>query len=711
MLLFVVFVVVFTVLWGALIQRRLRRRARSELRFIAEPLPEKKHPNDGDLVVMRGRLVGIRQDKPLPSGTALLDANGARPVHLDVGLSLERGKEHVALVGPYQVLLGAREGLPSGEGRRLLRVGDDVLVSGRWSVQKIETATYRDVVVKGAIVPSVDDLEIAFVGTPIAIGLPEASIVKGLAWGAFFWAVSITAGAYTALEFAYKMDSEFQVLPVASFVYVSPLLRSNAETFVRDHAGLLHVRDFDSALRWAAIESFLDPDHECLKTLENLRQTGRIEIEAQLGQRCEGQLSKRRAAEALVYLGEFGKAAEILQKNPPTVKSIRSNPDTALDVLVAVVTKDWSQAAKLIRIHRHPGMAPPEEECLALGLEARGGSFLSRDKLKSKAKTHLTCAVLEADLLEKNERLAFIKQIPEEMLDDGSKYLREKPILRRLQAESDPRRHSFAYIEPSPRRMFALLFNPRAFDATPAIGLRAVENFEAMDPSLPESAGEQAKLEVSLAQFFAMTGDDSEAIRLFDRGLRRFLPNDSSYMDAAVSRAAIAVRSDDPKASEYIAETEAIEKLRYQDSSAYLRWAHEMRKGAWPENSQTFNQELASRESFEALLKGSGKDLLAHCPPGELVDRVLLAGRRIKTDRELLFDKIQYYDLQCSVLLCPLEYLAHHAAMRALALRQLRPEEIGKDADVRALEERARKLRAPLLQRELAVILYLIEKG
>lgn len=257
-LLLVALIAAFAGLWVALIQRRLRRRAKAELQLVGEPLPETKQPSDGTLVVMRGRLVGTRQDKPLPPGTPLLEPQGALRVQLDFGLSLERGNGRVALVGPYQVLLGAREGLPPGRGQRVLRVGDEVFVRGRWSVQKIETATYRDLVVKGAIVPSVDELELVFVGTPMALRLAEGALAKGLAWGAFFWAVLMSAGAYAALEVGYALNTDMHVLPIAKFAYMSPFLRSNVATFVREHAPLLHPRDFDVASQWAAIESYLD---------------------------------------------------------------------------------------------------------------------------------------------------------------------------------------------------------------------------------------------------------------------------------------------------------------------------------------------------------------------------------------------------------------------------------------------------------------------
>jgi hypothetical protein len=710
-LVLVAFIVVFSGIWVAIIQRRLKRRAKAELQLVDEPVPENKQPNDGALVVLRGRLVGTRQDKPLPIGTPVLETQGPRRVLFDYGLSLEWGKERVALVGPHQVLLGAREGLPPGSGKRVLRAGDEVFVRGRWSVQKVETTTYRDVVVKGAIVPGFEDLEFVFVGTPVALGLAEAALAKGLAWGAFFWALAMSFGAWGALELAYKFDADGHILPVASFAYPSPFLRSNTVTFVRDHAGLLHPRDLETASQWAAIESFFDPDHECLNTLDNLRQTGRFEQEARLGALCGGTSSKRRAADALVNLGDIELAAQLLLDAPPLTKPNPRIPDVALDVLAFVVTKNWAQAAKLIGVHGHPDLAPPEEQCLILGLEARGGSFVSRDKLKSKAKTDLTCAVLEADLLEKEQRLAFITQIPEEVRDDGTKYLSEKRIIHRLRAESDPRHSSFSYISDEPRLMFTLVLNSRHFDSTPAIDLSVLEKFAAINDPQTDIVGERAELEASLAQFFAMIGDDSEATRLAELALRHMPRSDWSYCKAAVLQAAIAVRCDDPKALEYIERAEKSENPCHGNQFPYSRWVRDMRQGTRPENSQIFNHELGSRESFEALVKGSGKDLLAHCPPEELVARVILAGRRIKTDREILMDAIRYYDPECLVKRCPLEYLAHQAGMRALALRELRPAEIGREAELQALEERARKLRAPLFKRETAVILYLIERN
>lgn len=709
-LLLVALVVGFTALWSALIQKRLRRRAHATLRFLDEPFPEAKQPNDGQLVVMRGRLCGLRQDKQSPLGTPLLDARGDKAVHLEFGLTLERGKDRIALVGPYQVLLGAREGSPAGAGRRLLRVGDEVLVAGRWSVQKVETTTYRDVVVKGAVVPSVDALEIAFVGTPLALGLAEGALAKGLAWGAFFWAALMSFGAYAALEIGYALNTDAHVIPVAQFVYMSPFLRSNAARFVREHAPLLHPRDFASATQWAAIEAFLDPDHECLKTLDNLRQTGRIETEAKLGHLCGGTQSKRRAADAWVHLGEFEKAAEILQTCPPPANPPPDNPDVALDILVAVVSKDWSKAAKLLRTHGHPAMAPAEEDCLALSLEARSGSFLSRDKLKSKAKTNLNCAVLEADLLEGKERLAFIAQIPSEMLEDNHYYLGEKYLIDSLHVEIDPSHPSHAHISQNPRFLMALSNNSKQWVSSSAIGLATLAKLDAMNDLQASTTAKRAQIEGSLGQFFAMTGEDAEAKRFSELAITHMTPEHPGYIDAMISRTSLAIRREDPKAFEYFAQTEKTLDPRFDDVISYLRGIQDVRKGTASSTSYYFAENEAPGVLVDAILKGAGNEILAHAAPQELVRHIIVAGRRIETGRDVLIDKIRYYDSGCLVKRCPVEYLAHQAGMRAVALEKLRPADVGREEDLRALQERARKLRAPLLQRDIAVILSLIER-
>lgn len=710
-LLFVALIVAFTSLWVALIQRRLRRRAKAELLLVGELVSETKQPSDGTLVVMRGHLVGTRQDKPLPPGTPLLAPQGALRVQLDFGLSLERGKNgRVALVGPYQVLLGAREGLPPGRGQRVLRVGDEVFVRGRWSVQKVETATYRDLVVKGAVVPSVDELELVFVGTPMALGLAEAALAKGLAWGAFFGAVLMSFGAYAVLEIGYTLNTDAHVLPIAKFAYMSPFLRSNVATFVREHAPLLHARDFDLASQWAAIESYLDQNQECLGTLDNLRQTGRIESEARLGSICGGTSSKRRAADAFMLLGEYQSAVQLLQSAPPPASPIRGIPDAQLDLVAHLVTKDWAQAAKLLRKHGHPILRPSEEQCLALSLEARAGSFLSRDKLKSEAQILITCALLEADLLEGTDRITFIDKIPREMMNDEHRSLGEDNIFRRLRAEVDPTNPLFTYVEPTQGSIFGLWSDSSRSDVMPPIDLEILKKFHEKHVEKPDLVEDYARLETALAQFFALVGDEPEAKRLSDLALEHISAINKKNSVLAFAQAAIAVRRDDPNALEYILRAEAIKEGRHFSRFPYLRWVHDMRNGAWPENSHLFNYETGSQESIDAILRGSGKDVLAHSPPGSFLELMILGGRRIKTDREMLIEKVRYYDPECLVKRCPLKMLANRAAMHAIAIRELRHAEGGQKADLEALEERARKLRAPLLQRELAVILMLVER-
>lgn len=724
--LFVILVVGFSFVWAILLRHRLRRRAASELRFLDEPSLHNAKAKDEAIAVVRGRLVGVRDGKPVAIGTVVLDAKGMQPVSSDCALSLERAQGRILLLGPFSVLVGSQEGFPVGVGQRVLHAGDEVVISGRWAVEQAGTTNYRDVATLESILPSLDNLELAYAGTPKALGLAEWSIARGMGWGAFFWALALTAGAVGALEGARSMASERDKIRLASFAYLSPFLQSKVRLFLLDQAPRMLVRDAELSAQWAAIESHFDENHECVGALDNLRNSGKLEDETGLGVQCGGLASKRRAADALVHLGEFGKAAEVLRDAPPTKEAIRWSPDQRLDMRVALVNGDFMGAAKLLRTYGHPSFSPIVQACVVMALEARGGSFLAKEQLASSIEKHWSCALLQADLLDGEKRLAMLRNLPTRIRSErtreffvalqleadptGFRDLPEEESVIRTKGTSVPFQfvrntdtHSIPAYEERP--MFDGPMNTRNSGYLRAVTISALERLDKREDrdSLWFYA---ATWRIELGGFLANVGDESKCLPFLDEAIRLIPHAQENRPYVKRLRAALALRLDAPDAKKSIDELQFGPRF---PSPGFLNAAVEVHRGEG--SAQAYYADyMGPSELAEATLRGDGEAILRFTVPQRLIRHLIVAGARIRTGRETLVDKMRYYDPECQEIPCPLEYLAAHAATRALVLRHLRAAEIGRGEDQRTLEERARKLREPLLRRDIAMPMFLMDQ-
>ncbi len=724
--LFVFLVVVFSFVWAIYLRYRLRRRAASELRFLDEPSLHNAKAKDEALAVVRGRLVGVRNGKPVPVGTVVLDAVGMKPVSSDCALSLERPQGRILLLGPFSVLAGSSEGFPVGLGRRVLHAGDEVVIGGRWAVEQAGTTNYRDVATLESILPSLDNLELAYAGPPKALGLAEWAVARGMGWGAFFWAFALTVGAVGALDGARAAISERNKIRLASFAYLSPFLRSNVGTFLHDQAGRWVSREADLSEQWAAIESHLDENHECLGALDSLRIGGKLEDEARIGVICGGVSSKRRAADAYVHLGEFAKASEVLRDAPPSKETIRWSPDQRLDMRVALMTGDFMNAAKLLQTYGHPSFSPIIQSCVVMALEARGGSFLARERLASKAEAHWTCALLQADLLDGEKRTTFLRNLPKELRRE-----RAKEFFRALQLEVNPEgfpdppedesvEHKkgekilFQFERSSDKHSIPAYEERPVLDApmnTRGLGyLRAVElsALERLDKREDRAAlwFHAATLRIQMGSFFAATGDETKCLPLLDEAIQLIPKGEENLPYVKRLRAAFALRLNSPDAKKSVQD---LEFGRRYPSSGFLSAAIDLRNGETAAQAY-YGDYVGPDELQEATFRGDGEAILRLVVPQRLVRHLIVTGSRIRTGRTALIDKMRFYDPECQDTPCPLEYLAEQAAIRALVLRYLRAGELDRGADQQALEERARKLREPLLRRDIAVPMVLLDQ-
>lgn len=727
LVLLVILVTVFAFVWAILLRHRLRRRAASELRFLDEPSLHNAKAKDEAIAVVRGRLVGVRDGKPVAIGTVVLDAKGMQPVSSDCALSLERSQGRILLLGPFSVLVGSQEGFPVGFGRRVLHAGDEVVISGRWAVEQTGTTNYRDVATLESILPSLDNLELAYAGTPKALGLAEMTLVRALSWGAFFWALALTAGAVGVLEGARSMASERDKIRLASFAYLSPFLQSKVRSFLLDQAPRMLVRDSELSAQWAAIESHFDENHECVGALDNLRNSGKLEDEAGLGVQCGGLASKRRAAEAWMHLGEFAKAAEVLRDAPPSKESVRWGPDKRLDLRVALVTGDFMGAAKLLRTYGHPSFSPIVQSCVAMALEARGGSFLAKEQLASSVEKHWSCALLQADLLDGEKRLALLRNLPTRIRSE-----RTREFFVALQLEADPTGfRDLPEEEPVMRTKgtsvpFQFVRNTDthsipAYEERPTLDgpmntrnggyLRAVtaSALERLDKREDRAAlwFYAATWRIELSGFFANVGDESKCLPFLDEAIRLIPYAQENLPYVKRLRAALALRLGAPDAKKSIDELGRGSRL---PSSDFLRAALDVHQGEGFSRGAYYADYMGAIELDDATRRGDGEAVLRLTVPQRLIRHLIVAGALIRTGRETLIDKMRYYDPECQEIPCPLEYLADQAATRALVLRHLRAAEIGRGGDQQALEERARKLREPLLRRDIAMPMFLMDQ-
>jgi hypothetical protein len=686
---------------SARIKQRLRRRVRAAMEFVDKPDADAPDPADGELIVAVGRLTGTQGGKPVPQGTELLDARGDTPVELDSLLCIARPGGRVLLVGQYRVLVGAREGLPIGKGRRVLRAGDKVIVTGRFSREPPIDSTYREAAPRAAIIPSYDVLEIAFDGMPGVIGLSWPSIVRGIFAGALLWVFIFIAGAFVALESARGVASERNMVRLASFAYTSPLTHRKAEGLLRSRVSLDDERDTNFAERWAAIEAFLDGNGECLGALDNLRARGRLEDEARMGLACGGVGSRRRAADAYGLMGEFALAAKVLHAAPPLEGRRVNVPDARLDIRNALVTGDLAGAAALLRRHDHPSLTPVMQECVALSLEARAGSTLSRAELSSRTRSHWTCALLQADLLDGPERLTMLKE-----LDHKLRPSMARPFFYALLVEVDPAngKLEFRFYDPAPLLNAPAEAIGRGY--VRAIEMSALERIEAMADVSYWAQETRVGLQAELGMFAASVGEEAESIKLVDRAIQGMPTNHERAVDVRRLAATLSVRFCDPRALKHI---EELERMGRFANSGYLRSALSVRAGEGIEHDY-YAMYVGPNEVVEATRRGNGEGVLRYAYPENLLRHLIVVGPRIQTGRRELIDKVRWYDPDCLGIPCPLEYLAGQAATRALILSHLRASDVGRGDDQRMLAERARKLREPLWKRDIAMAMVLVDQ-
>lgn len=753
--LFVVLVAFSAVPCAILLRYKLRKRAASGLRFLDEPTLHNAKANDDAIAVVRGRLVGVRDDKPVAHGTVVLDAKGTEFVSSDCALRLERPEGQIVLVGPISMLVGSHEGFPVGAGRRVLLAGDEVVVCGRWVVKQAGMSDYR-----GSNLPRLNHLQLAYVGAPKTLGLAKATLMRALLCGAFLYAFALTAGASGALKGAHSITSERDKIRLACFAYVSPFLQSKARLFLLDRAWHMQGQGSELRAQMAVLESHLDENHDCLGVLTSVHDDGRLEEEAQLGVRCAGIVSKRRAAEAWLHLGEFSKAAEVLRDAPPERGGLAQRGSLALYVRVALTTGDLLGAAKLLRTYRHARVSPVALSCVADALEARGGSILAREQLASSVKEHWVCALLQADLLDGEKRLAMLRNLPNrlrpenvrelfvalqfEAEPEGFKDLPEPEVQSQAKGQKEPlesaratdKRSIPAYEERAtfdgPRKIFEegydrLRYTPQK-EYIPAVAISALERLDKRDDRA-KFWFYAATWRIALGSFLAQVGDEAKCLPLLDEAIRLIPKEEENLPHVKRLRAAFALRLDAPDAKESIHALELDSRL---PSSAFLRSALEAHLGEGFAGAY-YADHKESEKLADATNKGDGEAILEFVEPHRLIRHLIVAGTRIHSRREILVDRMRYYipncrpwdgtpphDFdawiyahrpQCEWVEYTLEYLAANAAAHALALRHLRAAEIGRGADLHALEERARKLREPLLRRDIAVPLFLLERS
>jgi hypothetical protein len=98
--LFVVLIAFSAFPCALLLRYKLRKRAASRLRFLDEPALHEAKANDDAIAVVRGRLVGVRDDKPIAHGTVVLDAKGTELVSSDCALKLNRPEGQITTKKP-----------------------------------------------------------------------------------------------------------------------------------------------------------------------------------------------------------------------------------------------------------------------------------------------------------------------------------------------------------------------------------------------------------------------------------------------------------------------------------------------------------------------------------------------------------------------------------------------------------------------------------
>jgi hypothetical protein len=694
------------------LRARMRRKAREALTDIDRPEPNAPDAAEGALVVVVGRLGADRAGKPVAAGVVLLATNGDEKAEFDGTLFLERQRGRLALVGPFQILVGARESFPVRQGRRLLHVGDEILVSGRWSSGAPGDTTYRAASATASIVPAADVLDIASLAEPEPIGLRLYAAQLGALAAVVLWGLVFIGGASGALLSAYGQprQAEARMFTLASLAYASPITQRRAGTLLLMTAAHSNPRETPLSERWAAAESSIGEEGECLGVLENLRATGRLEDEARIGVRCGGPGSRRRGAEAHLLNGEFAAAAEILRETGPLEVARDGVPDARLDVRVALFTGDLVRAAALLRKFGHPILKPEVQNCVALGLEARAGNAVSRMELRTRAGGHWTCSLLHTDLLEGQERVAFIDTL-------GSHLLTRLPgrFFAFLRAEADP--PSMIYVRLVHDDALELFGAPEErgeLDPLRAVRVSVLKGLDAIADPSPSVRDARVNLGLDHAIWAAYVGDEAESMRRLDLvhadSARAYAERgeiyEGLYLTVLRTRAAIAVRFAHPKAIEYAKDAGRVNRF-------LTDWQPLMGALAVRENEGGvewfYDRFHTSPKLAQAISSGDASQVLEASPRSELLTNLVIAAPRLTRGRPDVAQHLRWYDIGCASSTCRVEHLAAQAAVRALILSHMRMYEDGFEEYTRVLTERARRLREPPLRRDIAIATVLVE--
>lgn len=688
------------------LRARLGRRAKEALADLDKPDPEAGEALDGALVAVKGRLAAERGGKPVAAGEPLLSSVGDAVVSGDGPMLLERRHGRVALVGPHRILVGSREGFPVGKGRRVLCSGDDVVVSGRFASGAPGDSTYRAASPIASIVPAGNELELAAARPPQPMALRRRALAIGSAAAVAVWVLSFVGGALWARSAALAaIDAEERRFTLASLACASPVTRGSAKKLLLDTASRWVPRDDGLAERWAAAESFFDEAGDCLGALENRHHDGRIEEEARLGVLCGGPGSKRRAAQALLLLGEFAEAAELLRAAPPLDAPREGAPDVRLDIRAALFTGDLAGAAALIRRHGHPKLTAEMQNCVALGLEARAGNAAARVELRARASGHWTCKLLHADLLDGAERIAFLDTL-------------DQPLLQRIPGrffallgeEADPRRVSgwMAYRLPELPPLLGAPSRDEGLDPLRAVRASTLVRMNAMAEVSKPYRRTRAFVAIEHAMFAVHVGDDAEGLRLVERAMADYEQSmsaedewDPYICQMRLFAATLTFRIGDPKAESYL--RAATDDKKNHCDVQWVRGAFAVRAGEGG-GAAYYASTNATEQLADAIIRGQAADVLAASQEDMLLSHLVVAAPRIESGHYAVIERLRWYEPACDSATCHLEFLASQAAVRALVFSRL-----GAHEEAFIMAERARNLRGPLSRRDISLAMALVE--
>jgi len=369
-------------------------------RSLGTPLRDMRLESDiravaGREVTLAGTLIaGPESHDIYPDGTAVVsDLLGvARPARLWMLF----GGNAVELAGPVSVLVGSKE---RWFAERSLCVGDAIIARGRASCSSAApdtTSAFRVGAHALRLSPTaLRPLSVAFSGRPLRTGGLKFDAFVGGALGVVVWLSGSALASDAAVKSAQLGDG-----PLTS----AEMLGASAPPRLGSSFQALVPGPRSSDARYTSFAGFemLRTD-SCSRTREALLDAGRVALLAELAPRCASPLAIRDAARALLALGRFEAAHDMVRLSPAHELGHTRESDVRLDVQVHLLSGDFEDALLTVRESHDVSWNEATRArwlCVAGALEVLAGRSESGLWVLKRAQhgpAEAECAVLLAD--------------------------------------------------------------------------------------------------------------------------------------------------------------------------------------------------------------------------------------------------------------------------------------------------------------------------